>query len=190
MSDNLAAEPDVHDPFEIDPRALDVEWRRQPGMARDAGRREAAAKEAYARAKASSTLAHARAKAHAEVTFARLRHDIASRPEAYGLKAKATKDDIDACVGIQQQVVDAGAAVLQAKYDADVAVAEAELEMNTAAADVTAYVDRRKALERLVDLLSMDYHTGAAPVSRHGRPPENQGVDFTPKSRRTEPNEE
>ena len=164
MSDNLTRPADEHDPFEIDPRALDAEWIRQPALARAAGRREAEARDAHSRAKAALDVARAKA-----------RLAVRRAPGAYFLRDKPTVDEIEAAVEVSDDVQAAVAAVNAAKFELDVA-----------GADVVAYVDRRKALEGLVDLLAMDYQTGREPSPRRGRAPEAEGVAYAPKARRTE----
>ncbi len=152
-------------PFDIDPRALDREWRDQPGRARAAGVREADARHAQAQAQAAL-----------KVTFARLLLTIRRNPGSFDLRDKATVDEVEAAVIVHPDHIAA-----QARLDA------AEYAVNVAKADTTAYVDRRKALEAQVDLLGMDYQSEREPVARTEegrkktpRPKMDAGIEFDP----------
>ncbi len=151
--------PNPSNPLEIDRNALDREWQRQPGRARQAGVREADAK-----------LAHNRASSALKTTRARLYLAVRSAPGAHGLRDKPTIDEIDAAVEVHPEHVLAVELVHTTAYAVDVAKAE-----------TTAYVDRRKALENLVELLQMDYVTTQEPRTREGSKPaprDMPGIDF------------
>lgn len=131
----------VEDQFTIDPHALHRELLRQPGLTRDAGNREADARHAYDQAKARLA-----------VVEARLALAIRRNPGNYDLREKPTVDEVNAAVLLQQQHADAVKALSDARYAMDIC--------STAS---VAMVDRRKALERLVELLQLDYYAEREP---------------------------
>lgn len=144
-----ADESDDTNPFVIDHANLDKEWIRQATLSRAAGRREADAKHE-----------HAQAKAALDVVCARLRIDIRERPELYGFKGKPTVDQVESALVLRPEYADAVREVNLAKRDADYANA-----------DTIAFIDRRKGLERLVELLALDYYAEKEPqaLSRGAR---------------------
>ena len=129
------SEQQRQNPFVIDNDRLDQEWLRQPQLTREAGRREADARHE-----------HAMAKARLDVVTARLSTEIRRTPGKFGLPDKPTVGQVEAAVTVQKDYADAVDAVNLAKRD-----------MDYAAADTAAFLDRRKALERLVELLALDY---------------------------------
>lgn len=156
---------DDDSPFDIDQNRLDREWISQPGKARAAGVREADARHV-----------HAQAKAKLDVVASRLALTIRKTPGAYELRDKPTADEVEAAVTLQPGFQAALKELNEAKYALDVA-----------SADTTAYVDRRKALEGLVELLGMDYQSEREPVARNRdkapkRAPE-EPIEFDPKQR-------
>jgi len=130
----MANEPE--NPFEIDEGRLDWEWLRQARLSRAAGVREADA-------------AHelAKAKARLGVVAAQVRADIRANPDEYDLPAKPTVDDLAAAVVMDSRHVEAQAVVNKAEH-----------LVHLCKVDVAAMADRRRALERLVELLSIDYY--------------------------------
>lgn len=152
---------DQHDPFEIDRARLDVEWLGQPRLSREAGRRRARA-----------ALVQARAEAARKLTKARLYLAVRGQPGAYGLRDKPTVDEVDAAVEAHDDYAAAVATALDAQHELDVADA-----------DVTAYIDRRKALESLVQLTALNYATEKAPVAKTRSAPEEPGI-ADPRKRR------
>jgi hypothetical protein len=130
-----------HDPLQLDPNRLDRELLVQPHLSRAAGQREAQARQD-----------HAVAKAQLEVTAARLRLRIRTNPVGFGLKEKPTVDDVDSAVICQKVYQDALTNLNNSKYTLDVA-----------SADVTAYLDRRKAIEGLIELMALDYYAEREP---------------------------
>ena len=124
------------DIFTIDDRHLDREWLRQPGLTRDAGHAEADAM--HKKNQAEARLA---------VVGAQLRLKIRDNPTAFGLRSKPNNDDIDAAIILEDQYQDALADVNTAKYELDIRKAHSE-----------AMLTRRKALERRVELLSIEYY--------------------------------
>lgn len=137
---------DGTNPFEINPNNLDGEWIRQPGLSRAAGRREADARHAASQAKARLA-----------VVGARLARSIRGAPEKFGLPDRPTIDAVAATVEVQPEYQ-------QAVKDLD----DAELAVAYAKADTTAFVDRRKALENLVELLRLDYFSEQEPKPLSG----------------------
>ena len=129
------------DPFQIDPHALDRELLKQPGMTRDAGEAEADARHA-----------HDQAKARLAVTEARLALAVRKNPSRYDLRDKPTVDEIEAAVVCTKEYQDAQREVIEAKYRLDVRAAHA-----------MAQIDRRKAVERLVDLIALNYYAEREP---------------------------
>ncbi len=134
------AEPRTN-PFVIDLNDLAGEWQRQPKHSRDAGVREADARHE-----------HTQAKAALAVVAARLYLRIRSDPEGYDLRAKPTKDEIDAAVTVHEDHLAAVHRVNEAQYVWDLAKA-----------DTVAFIDRRKALENEVELLALNYRSETEP---------------------------
>jgi len=141
MTDNT---PSV---FTIDEGNLHGEWLKQPSLTRKAGVRVADAKHAVSQAKAAHAVALAEA-------ARRIRRD----PEKYGLKSKPAEDAIKSAA-----ILDPDArAALDAVHDAEHALDVCEAES-------AAMSDRRRALERLVELLAIDYYAeprAKGPVGR------------------------
>lgn len=135
------AEPENTDPFKIDEHHLDREWITQAQFARRAGRAEADARHE-----------HAQAKTRLDMCAAGLLLDIRRNPEKYGIAGKPTEAMVDATVILQPEHIQLTSALHAAKR---------MLDYRTA--DTTACVDRRKALERLVELLSISYYAEAEP---------------------------
>lgn len=157
-------EEDLVSPFDIDPKRLDLMWLQQPRLARKAGVREADARHEYAQAKA-----------RLDIVAAQLALKIRKNPSGYDLRAKPNADEIQAAVTIEPEYQKAVTALNRRKYELDVATAE-----------TTAFVDRRKALERLVDLMSLDFHSEREPRSKTGDKPAHRmepGIDFDPTAR-------
>ncbi len=122
-------------PFQIDPEQLDKELLAQPRLSRDAGRREAEARHE-----------HAQKKAKFEVVAARLRLAIRGTPGRYSLRDKPNAEEVEAATTIQPEYQ----AALQA-------LNEAKFELDVAAAETIAYLDRRKAIEGLIELMQLDW---------------------------------
>lgn len=135
---------DDQDPFQIDPRDLGSEWIRQPRLMRAAGRREADARHD-----------HAQAKARVGVVAARLRLKIRQDPGSYGLREKPTVDEIESCLELQKEYRNAVDEMNESKKDLDYAET-----------DTVAFIDRRKALENLVELLGLEYRSEKEPSTR------------------------
>lgn len=128
-------------PHDINPDALDWEWMRQGKLTRRACRDEADARHD-----------HAQAKARLDLAEAQIKFEIRSNPTAYGLSEKPTVGDITAAMTIEP------------KYQAALAeVNESKRDLDYLSGDVTALVDKRKGLERMVELISIDYHTDREP---------------------------
>lgn len=143
--------PELQNPFEIDPARLDFECLQQAKLSRAAGVREADVRHA-----------HAQAKARLDVVAARLTLAVRKSPDAFGLGVKATVGEIEAVVITQPGYEKALAEMNQAKYELDIA-----------GADTFAYIDRRKMIERLVDLLALDFHAEREPKPRTAEGREN-----------------
>lgn len=141
------------DPFAIDRDRLVEEWLSQPRLTRDAGRREADAR-----------LEHSRAKAFADVTAARLKSMIRKVPSRHGLPDRPTIGQVDDALSMLPEYQEAVEAVNVAKRDLDYATA-----------DTTAFLDRRKALERLVELLNLSYWSEKDP--RANTPQAREGME-------------
>lgn len=145
-------------PFTIDDRRLDRECLDQAQRAREAGVREADARHA-----------HAQAKAAFDVACARLQLAIRAAPVAYKLRDKPTKDEVDAAVILQPEYTTALLLVNETKYELDVATAE-----------TNAYVDRRKMIERRIELLSIEWHADKEPRTIPMSPARTvgEGIEF------------
>ncbi len=132
-------------PLLIDENKLLEEWLGQPSLTREAGRREADARHE-----------HAQAKARLDVISARLKLQIRRNPGKYTLPDKPTVDQVDATLIAEREYQDALDVVNVTKRNLDYATA-----------DTNAFLDRRKALERLVELLHLEYWSerGPQPVS-------------------------
>lgn len=152
---------DPKSPFDIDPKRLDLMWLRQAQLARAAGVREADARHA-----------HAQAKARLDVISAQLTLEIRKNPGAHDLRDKPTADEVAAAVTVDKRYQDALTALNRRKYDLDVA-----------SADTTAFVDRRKGLENLVELMKLEFHSEREPRTRDGSRPAHHmepGIEFDP----------
>lgn len=145
----MASDPST--PFTIDPNALDAEWINQVRLTRKAGLREADARHE-----------HAQAKARLDVLWGKLWREVLFHPELYGFPEgkKPTEESIKATVAVQSAYVAAVDAVNDTKRDLDYC-----------SADTTAFIDRRKALENLVDLAQLEYNCtqDVAPKTPAGR---------------------
>lgn len=153
------------DPFAIDPDRLDAEWLEMSRFARRAGAAEADARHA-----------HAKIKTRLDVCEATLIVDIKRNPTKYGVE-KPTEKLVEALVVLSpeyQELVDK--------------LHEAQRMLDLCRTDVTACVDRRKALERLVELLSINYFATAEPRAATGTARETMDARRR-RAVRTEPNE-
>lgn len=140
---------DIPNPFQIDAANLHLEWIKQPQMSMEAGRREADARHELNQANANLS-----------VIAARMAQAIRRAPEKFGLDERPTVDAVR------------GAVELTPEYQAAVqTVSNAELAVAYAKAETNAYVDRRKALENLVELLRLDYYSEqeAKPITSQSR---------------------
>ena len=126
---------------QIDPQRLDDEWLRQAQLTRKAGRAEAEARHAYNQTKA-----------RLDVLAARLNLRIRDNPGKYGLPAKPNNDVIAAAVTVNEEHVQLQQELNLRKFELDLASTE-----------VLTMLDRRKALERLVELLALDYYSEKTP---------------------------
>ena len=135
------SEPVDPSEYDIDPARLDRELLRQPGLTRRAGSPEADARHAYMQAKS-----------RLDVVKARLTLAVRRQPSKFGLRDKPNEAEVDAAVMLEQDYQNAVRAVNEAKFALDVA-----------AADSNAMLDRRKAIEGLVDLLSLEYWSEREP---------------------------
>jgi hypothetical protein len=138
FTDSVGMEND--NPFVIDDTDLVGEWIRQPILTRNAGRDEADARHAFNMAKAAL-----------DVLAARLRFKIRQCPEDFGL-TKPNLDDIAAAIIMHPEHV---AAVEQLNV--------LKRNMDYMSANTSAMLDRRKALERRVELLALLYHAEKEP---------------------------
>lgn len=143
-AESEAAEP--ANPFAIDTARLDREWVEQASHTRAAGRREADARHA-----------HAQAKARLDVGAARMKLAIRQHPDRYSLREKPTVDEVESTLVMQRDYQELVDAVNVAKRDLDYA-----------GADTNAFLDRRKALERLVELMALDYFSEKEPRAAGG----------------------
>jgi len=130
-------------PFEIDPNRLHEEWVSQAGHCRDAGRREADARHH-----------HAQVKTRFEVIQATIKSRIRRNPSEFDIEGKPTIDQIDTAMTMQKEYLDAQEELHLAKRDLDYATA-----------DTTAFIDRRKGLEGLVQLLQLNYYSEREPFT-------------------------
>lgn len=128
-------------PFTIDPDRLDREWADQPGLTRR-----------YGHAEADADFAAARAKSKVDVTYAQLELRIRRSPGLFALPEKPQVGEIKATIETHPDYLAAVEAAAQADY-----------ALRIAKAEVFAMVDRRKALERLVELRQIDYYAEREP---------------------------
>jgi hypothetical protein len=136
--DNQTERPN---PFLIDDGNLASEWLKQPSLTYGAGVDEAEARHQQNMADAQL-----------DVIAAQLRMKIRCDPEPYGFGAKPTVDDIKAIVLLQPEYQTALSNLNRAKYNLDIMQAR-----------VSAMLDRRKALERRVELLALNFHSEREP---------------------------
>lgn len=127
--------------WEIDPNDLVEECVLQAQMTRAAGIREADARHA-----------HDQCKSRLDVVESETAHAIRTAPDRFGLADKPTIPDIKSAVVRSKAVQDA----TRELHDARRALALAE-------ADVRAHTDRRKMIERLVDLKQIEYYSDREP---------------------------
>lgn len=120
--------------FEIDPLALDEAWLEQPKLYHDYALKLADAREALERAKSQRDVITA------EVDLA-IRQD----PQSHGLNS-TTEKAIERVLTVHERIKEATDKVLKAKHRVDI------LQANIETLD-----HRKKALENMVQLLSMDY---------------------------------
>jgi hypothetical protein len=130
-----------YNPFVIDENDIGGEWLRQPKLMRKAGHTEADAQHEYNQAKS-----------RVEVVRARLWLAIRKNPLAYELREKPTEEDVKAAVFAHDDYQQAVREMNDAKHYADLC-----------SADTVAMIDRRKALERRVELLSLNYFSEKEP---------------------------
>jgi len=134
----------MSDIFKIDESKLDREWVIQPQLQRQVGEEEADAQHVLNQKKAEF-----------DVICARLSLAIRSDPEKYGIGKKPTIGEVDHALTLERDY-QAGLTQLNlAKYQLDVAGAKK-----------TAMIDRRKALENLVQLLSLNYYSEREPRTK------------------------
>lgn len=123
------------------------EWKRQQSLTRAAGRSKADAKHALSQAKAKL-----------KVLGARLKREVRTDPQKFGLDpvtfrdGKITVDAVNAAVEINGEYREQEAQIRRLEWEEDICGVE-----------VAANVDRRKALENLVQLLSIEYHSEREP---------------------------
>ncbi len=120
--------------FDLDKHKLDEEWLQQPKLRRQAGEREADLRAEYERAKRRR-----------DVTEAELSLACRRDPEKFGLD-KATDKSVEAAVVAHPRMEVVEREVITSKHDLDIQVAL-----------VHALDDRKKALEKLVDLFLANY---------------------------------
>lgn len=131
-----------HDHYRIDPRALDAEVVAQASRTRAAGLAEAEAR-----------LKHSEAKAQLDVCRARLWLDVRNNPTKYHLpEGRPTEALVEAAVTMARDYQVAVNNLNQAKFALDIASAE-----------VVAELDRRKMIERFIELVALDYHSEREP---------------------------
>lgn len=124
------------DPFAIDEDDLWGEWLRQARLTRTAGVRVADAEHHVSQIRAAHAVAVAEA-------VRRVRRS----PDSYGLKGKPAEDAVKSAAVLDSDVL----AALNDVHNAEHALAICKAES-------VAMSDRRRALERLVELIAIDYH--------------------------------
>ncbi len=134
---------DTASPFQIDTNDLAGEWVLMSQQTRAVGRREADARHTLDQAKARLA-----------VCRAQLSLRIRKRPGDFDLpESKSPSNDVvDAVIETRSEYGKAVNEVSQAKYVLDLAEA-----------DSNAFLTKRKALERLVELLGLDYWSEREP---------------------------
>lgn len=130
--------------LEIDETRLDEEWRRQAGLTLK-----------WAESEADARHDHAQAKAELDLVEAQLRHGVRRNPGKYNLPDKPTESAIGAVVTMSGTYQAALEKVNSSKRDLDYI-----------SGMVSAMVDRRKALERLVELIALHYYAEQEPRTR------------------------
>jgi len=132
---------DDSNPFDIDLTNLHEECRRQARLTRVAIRAEAEARWELDKAKAQR-----------DVVWARVFHQVRRNPEAHGFAKAPSEKDTEAYCTQDEEYQHWNAKVIDLQRDLDLHKA-----------DVTAHTDRRKMLEREVELLSIDYFADREP---------------------------
>lgn len=127
---------EASDPMAIDPDRLDREWLLQAQLTRRIGYAEAEARHVYNQAKTQL-----------DVAEARIKLEVARNPTKFGLDEKAKVGEVAAAVRLDKRY-----------RELEDAAAEAAFALDVLKVDSLACLDRRKALERLVELIALDYH--------------------------------
>ena len=135
MSDKLPS------PFQIDENNLHTELVRIPQLTRDAGVREADARHELDKAKA-----------RLEVTRARILLVVRKDPEEFDLRPKPNEAEVEAAVALHPDVKRATDEFNDARRNA-----------GYAEADTSAFLAMRKSVERLVELLQLNYYSEREP---------------------------
>lgn len=135
--------------IQIDPEALDREWHAQARLAWEYGRREASARDAHAKAEANLDLV--RAEVYLEVKMCPSDHGF---PEG----KQPTVEDVKAAVTVSKRFRAAQEIALDRKK-----------ELDEYAVAVRALEHKKRALEKLVDLEQMHYHSEPRAAEGSGR---------------------
>lgn len=130
-------ETDYDEDIRIDEMALDVEWLEQANLMRK-----------YTQIAADTKRDAAAAKEYVDWVKASLDKDIRANPDSFGID-KINNDVVNATILLQQQYQDAATAYNDARYEQDVA-----------SGVVSAFEQRKTALENLVKLLGQSYFAG------------------------------
>lgn len=130
----------------------------------------------YSNAEAEQRDDHARAEAAQSLLEAELQLAIRSNPTAFGLKDKPNVDEVKAAVTVDKKMQAAVQRTLDEKRKLDI------LKARTGA-----LIEQRRAAERMVDLLTINYFSSETPGTRAAG--ENAGRNErtatpTPKKRR------
>ena len=131
-------------PFTIDVARIDQEIIRTPQLTRKAGVREAEARHELAQANARLA-----------VTAAKRRQKIRADPPAFGLREKPNNDEVEMALQLDSLYQEAIKEVNQMEFAVGVAKAE-----------TLAMIDRRKMVERYVELMALDYFAEKEPHVR------------------------
>jgi hypothetical protein len=126
---------------------LEVEWTEQPKLYFKWARKLAVARQTFDEKKAALELA-----------VADLDASIRANPDKYELGEKVTEASIKNAILAQEEYTDAVAAVNDARYD-----------VNVLEAGVQALEHRKRALEKCVDLLAMEYFSVPRAKGENGR---------------------
>lgn len=161
-------EPEDESFHPIDLDNLEVEWKNQHNLFHGYAVAKSDAERDFSLVKADGDVTVAEAKEELELVTAELDASIRERPSEFGLE-KLTEPLIKATILRQEEYQDAQKKLTKAKHDGAVALAEARHKADVLDAAVKALDQRKKALEKEVDLWLGSYFSTPRASTEHAR---------------------